>query len=260
MKILLRKTLYTLYPRLSKGASILMYHSVAENNGFFTVSPKEFEKQMQYLQKKGLKIIPLSDLVNRFLKREDISSSVSLTFDDGYLDNLENVLPILRKYNIKGSIFIAPALLGSKFTTSDKVILDVFSVEDFKRFESFTNFELLSHSFSHKELPTLNKEEIKKELEESLNFLNSVNPTRKILAYPRGKYSKGVVDVLSKENWEAGLTTMPGLLTQSTEKFLIPRNFVGRDTKLSEFKTLVSDSVHYYAKVKSWYIDLFKKS
>ncbi len=112
MKILLRKTLYTLYPRLSKGASILMYHSVAENNGFFTVSPKEFEKQMQYLQKKGLKIIPLSDLVNRFLKREDISSLVSLTFDDGYLDNLENVLPILRKYNIKGSIFIAPALLG----------------------------------------------------------------------------------------------------------------------------------------------------
>lgn len=260
MKKILRKILYIFFPRLTKGASILMYHSVAKNTAFFTVSPEDFEKQMQYLSRSGFKIIPLSLLLDMFFRKEDVSSFVSVTFDDGYLDNLENAIPVLRKNNIKATIFIAPKLLGSKFTTSDAVTLDIFSHEDFKKYDGFTNFELLPHSFSHKELTILNAEEVKEELSESINYLNSIGESRKILAYPRGKHSKAVIEVLLAEGWESGVTTLPGLLTGNTERFLIPRNFVGRDTQLSEFKTLVSDSVYYYAKVRSWYTDLFKKS
>ncbi len=260
MKSLLRKLLYLLYPRLTKGASILMYHSVATNNGFFTVHPGVFEKQMHYLKNSGYTIIPLSELVDRFLKKEDMSSCVSVTFDDGYVDNLENVLPVLQKYQINATMFIAPELLGKPFTTSDGVTLDIFSLEDFHRKNGFSHFELLSHALSHKELPTLSSKEVGEELQGSLLFLQNVHPTKKILAYPRGKFSKEVLEVVSEEKWDAAVTTLPGLVTRGSNPLLLPRNFVGRDTTFAEFKTLVSDSVYYYAKVKSWYTDFLKKS
>lgn len=260
MKKLLKIFLYKIYPKLTKGASVLMYHSVSVNNAFFTVTPENFEKQIKYLSESGLKIIPLSRLVDMFLKKEDISSCVSLTFDDGYLDNLQNVLLVLRKYNIKATIFIAPKLLGTKFTTSDKVTLDVFTEDDFEKMGADSNFEILPHSFSHKELPSLSKEEIQVELSDCVEFLSKKGDIRKILAYPRGKYSKEVIDILSEEGWEAGVTTLPGLLTSETDRFLIPRNFVGRFTDIKEFKTLVSDGVYYYAKVRLWFLDLLKKS
>ena len=260
MKKILRKILYIFFPRLTKGASILMYHSVAKNKAFFTVSPEDFEKQMEYLSQSGLKIIPLSLLLDMFFRKEDLSTFVCVTFDDGYLDNLENALPVLRKYNIKTTIFIAPKLLGSKFTTSDGVTLDIFSQEDFKKYDGFTNFEFLPHSFSHKELTRLSMEEIREELSESIGYLNNICESRKILAYPRGKYSKTVIEVLQSEGWESGVTTLPGLTLLDTEKFLIPRNFVGRDVGLLEFKTIVSDAVYYYAKIRLCFTDLFKKS
>ncbi|MEZ4114039.1 MAG: polysaccharide deacetylase family protein [Candidatus Paceibacterota bacterium] len=260
MKKFLKVFLNKIYPRLTKGASVLMYHSIAANNAFFTVTPENFEKQMKYLSESGLKIIPLSRLIDMFLKKEDISSCVSLTFDDGYLDNLQNVLPVLRKYNIKASIFIAPKLLGTKFTTSDKVILNIFTEDDFEKMGAGSNFEILPHSFSHKELPSLSKEEIQTELSGCVEFLSKKGDTRKILAYPRGKYSKEVTDVLFEEGWEAAVTTLPGLLTHKIERFLIPRNFVGRFTDMKDFKMLISDGVYYYAKVRLWFLDLLKKS
>ena len=260
MKKFLKIFLYKIYPKLTKGASVLMYHSVAVNNAFFTATPDNFEKQIKYLSESGLKIIPLSKLVDMFLKKEDISSCVSLTFDDGYLDNLQNVLPVLRQYNIQATIFVAPKLLGTKFTTSDKVTLDVFTEDDFEKMSASNNFEVLPHSFSHKELPSLAREEVGRELSNCVEFLSKKGDTRKILAYPRGKYSKEVMDVLSEEGWEAAVTTLPGLLTYNTERFLIPRNFVGRFTDIKEFKMLTSDGVYYYAKVRLWFLDLLKKS
>src|SRR5579872_6987150 len=74
-------------PRLHSGTSILMYHSIATNKAFFTVSPYQFERQLKYLIENGYKVIKLSEFVGRLARGEDISNIVCLTFDDGYLDN-----------------------------------------------------------------------------------------------------------------------------------------------------------------------------
>ena len=38
--------------------------------------------------------------------------SISITFDDGYIDNITNVYPIIRKFNISITIFICTELIG----------------------------------------------------------------------------------------------------------------------------------------------------
>lgn len=257
MKIILRKILYLFFPSLKKGASILMYHSIDKNDAFFNVTPADFEKQIKYINQKGFTVLNYSELLHKFLNKEDISNHVCITFDDGYKSVFENALPILEKYNMKATMFIAGGLLGKPFTTSDNAILQIINKQEFYNFLKNNVFEFLPHSYTHKELTNLSKEEISEELNQSIKFFN--NNTEKIMAYPRGKYSKDVVGVLKENEWLSAVTTDPGILMLDINPLLVPRNFVGKYTTFSEFKTLVSDSVHYYAKMRLWFIDLLKK-
>lgn len=259
MKKLLRIALYVFFPKLKKGASVLMYHSVDTNKAFFNVLPKDFEKQMKYLQKNGLRVIPLSELFQIFRDGGDMSSCVSITFDDGYESVIREAMPILKKYGMHASIFVSSGLLGTNYTTSDGANLQIFSLDKFKEEDGFRVFELLSHTCNHHELPSLPRERIEQELAQDLDFLSIENSTPRIVAYPRGKFSDEVLSVLKQEEWQGAVTTIPGLFTKNSNPLLVPRNFVGRPTSLLEFKTLLSDGVYYYARLRLWFSGLSKK-
>ncbi len=96
----LGKVTNLLYPP----AVCLLYHRVApiQFDPFqLCVSPENFEKQIKFLSEN----FPLQ-------KFSDLSPSrnhqnVSITFDDGYYDNLVYALPILEKYKVHATIFIS---------------------------------------------------------------------------------------------------------------------------------------------------------
>ena len=95
---------------LPKGASILVYHSISDGKrGVFSdniVFSEIFEKQISYLAKK-YKIVPLSLLIERLESKKEVPRDwVVLTFDDGYKDNLDNVLPVIEKYNAFATFYI----------------------------------------------------------------------------------------------------------------------------------------------------------
>ncbi|MBI1367304.1 MAG: polysaccharide deacetylase family protein [Planctomycetes bacterium] len=95
-----------------RGAIILMYHSVAaEAHARFIdprvrMTPDAFERQMRFLA--GHRhVIRLTDLVE-LLQRGDEPpvGTVVLTFDDGYIDNLDVAAPILAQYNLPATLFL----------------------------------------------------------------------------------------------------------------------------------------------------------
>lgn len=110
MKGILKTVLFSLLlPFLGslKGrASILMYHSIGEGGAFFAVTEEDFEKQLLYLKRRGFVCITLSELVEKLERKEDVSSNVVLTFDDGYEDNYTKAFPLLKKYDIPATIFL----------------------------------------------------------------------------------------------------------------------------------------------------------
>src|SRR3989344_3122644 len=119
MKQILKKIIFGLLNAIFhheiflRDASILMYHSIAENGVFFTVKPSEFERQMKYLSK------------NKKIPRK----TVVLTFDDGYLDNYENAFPVLKKYNFPATIFVATGFVGGKKNNSSNEPLSMMTWE-----------------------------------------------------------------------------------------------------------------------------------
>ena len=94
---------------------VLIYHRVFDLEAdpqSLAVSPHRFDAQIQYL-KTHFSIIPLTEMVARLTKRESINSSIAITFDDGYADNLYYAKPILEKYHVPATFFITASLIGS---------------------------------------------------------------------------------------------------------------------------------------------------
>ena len=95
--------------------SILMYHSVSSEDPpwyLSAVKPEDFEREITYLQKVA-EIVPLHQLVDWLFQGRDIpSKAVCITFDDGLKDNYTFAYPILRKYNVPATIFLATGYIG----------------------------------------------------------------------------------------------------------------------------------------------------
>ena len=93
-------------------AIVLMYHSVCLDEATPWVAPRNrmsvdrFEQQLRLLAKSGRVIAP-----SRFVASAEGEpappGSIVLTFDDGYLDNLEVVAPLLAKYELPAVLYLA---------------------------------------------------------------------------------------------------------------------------------------------------------
>jgi peptidoglycan/xylan/chitin deacetylase (PgdA/CDA1 family) len=92
---------------------ILCYHGICEDlladepwmpSSFVTRS--SFEHQLQYLRRYGV-ILPLADALGRLRDATLPAGACCLTFDDGYANNLHLALPLLEKYDVPASIFLA---------------------------------------------------------------------------------------------------------------------------------------------------------
>jgi len=113
--------------RFSRRFQILVYHKVSpDTHPFFEPThPVVFEQQMQFL-KQCYQIMPLTELVER-AKRGDVPDrAVAITFDDGYRDNYEFAFPILKKYGLPATVFVATGAIGTGEILWHDRIFDAF--------------------------------------------------------------------------------------------------------------------------------------
>ena len=95
--------------RLSPGTVILLYHRVAElqvDPLLLSVTPAHFEEHLQVLARITTPL-SLRSLVRSLKSSEVTTHGAVLTFDDGAADNLHNAKPLLERYNIPATVFVA---------------------------------------------------------------------------------------------------------------------------------------------------------
>jgi peptidoglycan/xylan/chitin deacetylase (PgdA/CDA1 family) len=94
---------------------ILLYHRVAAppwDPWHNCVAPQRFEQQLAYLTRVA-EVVPLRQLQERLRTRGAGRPVVAITFDDGYADNLHAALPLLEKYSMPATVFIASAWIDA---------------------------------------------------------------------------------------------------------------------------------------------------
>jgi peptidoglycan/xylan/chitin deacetylase (PgdA/CDA1 family) len=90
------------------GAVVLMYHRISEGHSDpwdLCVSADLFDEHISKLKEK-YHIIPMFRLAERLSQKLTLENFISITFDDGYLDNFEQAKCILEKHNVPATFFI----------------------------------------------------------------------------------------------------------------------------------------------------------
>lgn len=116
-------------PGKSAGISILIYHRVlARPDPMLEEVPDamEFERQMALLSG-FFTVLPLSEAIERLNAGRLPRLAACVTFDDGYADNAEVALPILRRWEIPATFFISTAFLNGTCMWNDAIIESVRS-------------------------------------------------------------------------------------------------------------------------------------
>ncbi len=103
---------------------VLYFHRVlAEPDPMFPDIPirQEFDQQMAALADMFC-VLPLDEAVDALVEDCLPASAVAITFDDGYADNFHCALPVLQRYGLPATFFVAPAFLDGGVMFNDQVM------------------------------------------------------------------------------------------------------------------------------------------
>lgn len=185
----------------SKHATFFAYHSVApEGPTYLTVSAELFERQLDAIAERGLRCGDLKTL-EAIEAGRPTPPSVFLTFDDGFVNNYETVMPLLRERGMKAFVFVLPPLVDAAAPLrwpevaedADRYPGTMRSV-DWTMLEEMKEgpFEVGSHALTHPHLPELDDEALRRELSESRARVKERLGSCDTLAYPFGEWSPKV--------------------------------------------------------------------
>lgn len=197
------------------GAPVLMYHAVGEEEGedwpkTLIMKPELFESHLRYLKEQGYTIVTVAELADRLQKGESVDKYVALSFDDGYKNNYSVVLPLLQKYDAKGSFFVINRDIGDKLHMNEDEIKSLIAA----------GMELGSHTYSHNPLADIDEKYLVWETDTSRFWLKKKfdGYIVRTLAYPNGSYNEKVIAAAQKYGFYRALTGHVGVNTADTYK------------------------------------------
>ncbi len=95
---------------------ILMYHRIVRHEpaGRFAVTLGHFEEHLRVLMHRGYTILPLATLATSVARRDLPARAVAITFDDGYIDYLEETIQVLTRYAAPATFFVVGGALTAR--------------------------------------------------------------------------------------------------------------------------------------------------
>jgi len=198
---------------------ILMYHYVSvpppdadKYRLDLSVTPTNFEAQMDYLARKGYSPIRLVDLAEFLTNGQPLPvNPIVITFDDGYADNYQYAFPILKKYKFTATFFVITQAIDdgkTGYMTWDQ--LEEMAIE---------RMEIGSHSMTHPELKGKPRAfQIGEIVGSKLLIESRLGTPVKTFSYPAGKYDSTTLEVLRSAGYLAAVTTEPQGAKQTVDK------------------------------------------
>ena len=206
----------------------VMYHLIMEepynSNTALFVRPGDFEDQIKGLIDEDYVFLFANDY------RKTKQKSIMITFDDGYLDNYTTMFPIIKKYNVKVTIFLISDSIGKPEHMTEEQIKEMAD-------SGLVKFE--SHTATHPALPNLNEKQLINEFERSITTIEELTGQKvTVLAYPGGKFDQNVIDVAERYFKYCYLARTYGQ-EGFTPSMAIPRYYAARDMSTESYLQMI---------------------
>jgi peptidoglycan/xylan/chitin deacetylase (PgdA/CDA1 family) len=204
----------SVYSRLRPGIRVLMYHRVRDTSPFdqLSVSLSRFEEQMAYLAA-HCRLLCLDDALDELAAGNPLAGVV-VTFDDGYLDNLTNALPIMKRHGIPATVFVTSAFCDqakSHPRYRDEPRLHM-NWDEVRELAASPLIRIGSHTLTHPFLTRLGEQDAWSEISESRKrLLEQIPRPIDVLCYPSGDAGKREFSMARSAGYKAAVTVAPGV-------------------------------------------------
>ncbi len=190
-------------PPAARRLPILMYHRVglpppeSTCRGLFT-STRAFEGHLRLLSRLGYRSVDFDDLAAAIDEGAPLPDKpVMLTFDDGHADNL-GVLPLLRRYDARASIFVLAGEMGGHRVVwseaSERAPTDLLSWDQAREIRDGGG-RIESHGLTHRHLDRLEPGIVEQQLRLSRERIaEELGRAPLAHAYPYGTSTQAVQD------------------------------------------------------------------
>ena len=233
IQILIRSGINTLYQRsfLRRGLILLGYHSIVEKSGtqqfrantysHLSISRDRFEEHIIYLKKHRYEFLSLEDLADiRDGKRQMPLRAVNIYFDDGFHDNLAHAYPILKKYKVPATLFVATDLIDQKKTLWEDVLVAAGDGRIFLTWDELNNMKDMvsigSHSVSHPKMTNVQSDALKYEFRASRERIEQqLHMPVYAFSYPYGRSNSDTRAYLIECGYTMAVTTLYGANTSN---------------------------------------------
>ncbi len=185
-----------------------------------TVEPSVFASEIAALADHGYHSITQLQLYDALFRGTPLPPKpVMLTVDDGYVDDVNQILPVLRAHHMVATFYI----ITGRF--HEPGFLDESQVRQLDA----AGMDVGAHTRHHVPLSSVSTGVMKNEILGSRNDLQRVlgHPVQ-WFAYPYGAYDAAVVDELRRAGFVLAATTNGGTVESSQAPLQLPRIHVGR--------------------------------
>ncbi|MDP2939204.1 MAG: polysaccharide deacetylase family protein [Candidatus Omnitrophota bacterium] len=233
--IIILLTMWAIFTKPFYTVPILNYHSI--NTAQYRkdtpkVSPELFERQMNFIYRKGLKVISLDEYVEFLRSHKKIKNAIVITSDDGYDDNYLYAFPVLKKYGFPATIFIIEKHIG---VTSG--FLNYAQIKEMEK----NHISFGSHTINHVYLPSVKSEEgLRNEIIGSKkNLEKKIGHRIDFICFPLGGYNEHIIELVKQAGYVAAFTTNRGADKLNRNIYAIKRiKITNKDNRFSLwFKT-----------------------
>jgi len=201
---------------------VLMYHKVNGVDGnTVTVPPGAFDEQMAQLRELRYTVVSLDEVIDHYLDRTPLPPrAVLITFDDGYLDNLEHAVPVLERHGYPAVLFAPIAYLGGarplphdEHLAAHGIVnrtLDWSQLAELER----AGVRVESHGIGHRPLADLGVDEAAREITLSkLRLEEALGRPIRAFAYVKGSeahYRPVHLSLLRQAGYDVAFTSISG--------------------------------------------------
>ncbi len=211
--------IFYLFNREKGGVPILAYHQVNDvDQDEMTLRVDQFDAQMKYLVDEGYNVITPTELLDAWDGKGTLPPKPAvITFDDGHIEIYKNVFPILKKYNLKATIFIVTDFLS--------LYPNYLTWEQAKEMQESGLVDFQSHTLNNKVLTKIkSRDKIWDQLQGSKQAIEwYLKKQVDFVAYPGGQYDKDVEMISKEAGYRAGFTFDYSLTHNLPQHYLLAR-------------------------------------
>ena len=219
---------------------VLLYHDISyEHRDEYSLHPRLFAAQMEWLYSNGYRAVSLADLDKPVWP----DKAVVITFDDGYASFIPYALPFMQAYGFKATINIIGQHVGSYI--SEWGVRPMLSWDEYRYLDKTGLVSLGCHThrlhvFRHSGAAGIPSDMLAKDLQQFQNkTIQEMGKPSDILAWPYGFYNDSTIAIARRAGFRYLLTSSPGKYHPRSGTLEIPRINIPADDKLSTFRTRI---------------------